>query len=440
MNRILREIAYNCGILLLGVLAGLVLITAVYALPTERMRANAQSAAALLTQEGAYPLLYGGSSLRMDPGNYTDPKVFLLNSRGTARDNVTDALMLNTACYQDEGTLLERAMRSAHAAYDGISFEIAAFSGCMAGDEGSISDGYARYWHGYLVVLKPLLLLLDYTQIKLLNVLCMVTLLAAVIVAMWKRGRRTDLELWLYTLLFTVPVVIPFCMQYCTVTYTMLAAMLIAVCRIRDLSSLRVGRFFLLIGMVTAYVDFLTFPLMALGLPLVYLLNGSMDMSLPEKLKKVVSCGLSWAFGYVGMWGSKWVLASLILGENIIGDAIGQVLYRSSSVPDAGGASISSIRALASNLSCFTNVYFLLLIAGGIVIVWILRRRTRSGWSWQDCIPYLCICVVPFLWAVIFRNHSYGHGSFTYRMFTMAIYGGMSMLVSGEKTGGKTYA
>lgn len=152
-----------------------------------------------------------------------------------------------------------------------------------------------------------------------------------------------------------------------------------------------------MVGLLTAYVDFLTFPLMSLGLPLVYLLNRSYASKLKDKILRVLQCGIAWGIGYAGMWASKWVVASLLLRRNLIREAVEQVVYRSSSTPDVGEFSISPLRALASNLSCFTNVYFLVLIAVGLAMVLILRKKQESRIGIGTHVFRICVFAL-FLW------------------------------------------
>ncbi len=431
MQDILKSIGKGICIFIAGIAIGIALITAVYALPVQRMQDNVRKSVDILIEEDAYPRLYGEKDIRMTTDNFDDLKVFLLNTRGTARDNITDALMLNLAVIRSEENPLRQAMINARATYAKSKFTIENLTKYLKGKKGYEAEEYSRYWHGYLVLLKPLLLVMSYEQIRWLNVICMTGLLAAVLIIFYRKGKKQDLFLWLYSILFTVPIVIPFCMQYCTVTYVMLFAMLFAIYQDGNLDSKWLGFFFLVVGMVTSYVDFLTFPLMGMGLPLVYLLNQSTTMEFAKKIKKIVLSGVTWAVGYVGMWASKWVIASVVLGENLVSEAVRQVAYRSSSTADVGDFKISPFMALASNLSCFTNVFFLALIALGLTGVLVSRKKMGlRGFVWQNCIPYICICAVPFAWAMLYKNHSYGHGSFTYRMFTVTIYGGMSMLLT----------
>ena len=47
-------------------------------------------------------------------------------------------------------------------------------------------------------------------------------------------------------------------------------------------------------------------------------------------MKEAAKLTLVWGFGYVGMWVMKWVMASLILGENVmpyVTEHIGERLY-----------------------------------------------------------------------------------------------------------------
>lgn len=85
-----KAIAKGLIILICGVVAGTILLTSVYALPVERMHDHVEQAAELLVEEGAYPRLYGGQDIRMNPENFLDLKVMLLNTRGMARDNITE--------------------------------------------------------------------------------------------------------------------------------------------------------------------------------------------------------------------------------------------------------------------------------------------------------------------------------------------------------------
>lgn len=490
-----KTILKGIGILLLASLVGMLALVAVFALPTKEMTVHVKEDVEMLSRENSYPTLFSQNENRMNLQNFTDPSILLVNSRGFARDNITDAMMLLIAIYNGESSEassaeadaeddvapgnaanasmspLTRAILADHPSYPGDGGYTVGELGWYLSDSNSYYydvENYARYWHGYLVVLKPLLLIFTYAQIRWINVVCMALLFVLLLRNLARRSDGKNLALLCYTILFTVPILLPFCMQFCTTTYVCLGAMLFVTRGKPGASSmsgdslLTVEKFngltgqsmtrkikyipltleasrsawlFFSIGIATAYFDFLTFPLMALGLPLVYLLNHSEEYDWRKKVGYVFRNGVVWACGYVGMWAMKWVIASVVLGRNMIADGISQVLYRSSSTPDLGDFTISPLTAIASNLSCFTNLYFVILIVVGVATAIILgRKRYGTRLDLPACVPYLCICIVPFVWCACFKNHSYTHGSFTYRMFTMTIYAGMSMLVGCRRT------
>ena len=59
--------------------------------------------------------------------------------------------------------------------------------------------------------------------------------------------------------------------------------------------------FFLGTGMVTSYVDFLTYPLITFGLPCVLWLMLEKDRQ-KNALLLLVQLALAWGIGYAGMW------------------------------------------------------------------------------------------------------------------------------------------
>lgn len=435
LKRCCNKIIPKICILILSIILGLILMVAVYAIPQDSMERHVANSLEVLEGEGSYPSLYGQPDIRMTVDNFGDWRVFLLNTRGISRDNVTDATMLHIAVYEENAGLLKRAMGNARGVRF-VSGEIENLCMYLDGEEQYEETAYPRYWHGYLVILKPILLFLTYVQIRWLNVLLMSILLILLLVFITRKGNIKDTFLLLYSILFAMPAVIPFCMQYCTMSYIVLFAMIYIVVRSGTMYSVWLENFFLIVGIITGYMDLLTFPLLGLGMPLVYLLNRTREGSLKDRLVKVGDCCLHWGIGYAVMWASKWVIASVILKENVIIDAIKQIAFRTSRLSEWGDSEISFFQALASNLSCYTNVYFLALILAGIIWLMIyLKTHKNEKFQKEHWIPDLVMAILPFIWVFVLKNHSYGHGSFTYRIFSLTVYAGMSIFLCGRKKG-----
>ncbi len=120
-----------------------------------------------------------------------------------------------------------------------------------------------------------------------------------------------------------------------TVEWSVLAGYFTAAGRITELVGLeffeRLGSIALVVlGTCTAFCDLLVTPIITLGLPVAVWL-----CCLPQRAASgarqclpVIGGSLCWGAGYAMCWGLKWVLATLITGQDIIGDAIHQAGVR----------------------------------------------------------------------------------------------------------------
>ena len=53
-------------------------------------------------------------------------------------------------------------------------------------------------------------------------------------------------------------------------------------------------------------------------------------------------------------------------------------------------------------------------------------------------IPYMLICLIPFTWYMVLRNHSYIHISFTYRALSVAVFSFLCMGAAAGDEGRRT--
>ena len=73
------------------------------------------------------------------------------------------------------------------------------------------------------------------------------------------------------------------------------------------------------IGIVVSYFDFLTYPLVTLGVPLCLLLILQADkITYLQKIKNIISLSIAWVIGYLGMWAMKWMIGSIATHKNIL--------------------------------------------------------------------------------------------------------------------------
>lgn len=225
-------------------------------------------------------------------------------------------------------------------------------------------------------------------------------------------------EAWGYivAVLFILPVVIPLSIQFSVMFYLTNIALWILLKKYHQIVEKNgMHLYFQTIGMAASYFDFLTYPIASLGVPMVCLVLLDTDHSVWLKIRKIITLSISWGFGYSAMWAGKWVLSTLILKDNVIANALSQVLLRSSHIQD--GEKISTIDTWIRNLEFyFEKPYLILIVICMIVaIVGIFRNRKFITDVIVDIFPFMLIAAMPFVWFAFAGQHSYEHHWFTFR-------------------------
>lgn len=229
-----------------GVLIGTLLMIAVYAIPAESVRENVRASVRTLADEGLrYEVIDGYHASRLD--------------------DFTDAIMLGNAVLTTDNPV-ESAMTARRFAGGD---PIATLTRYLDGEDVP-TESYARYWHGYLVVLKPLLTVMNLNSIRVLNMYVQLALVLLVAVWMARRGLSKQVAALFAAYASLCPAAVMQSLQYSTAFYAAFGAM--AVLLIAD-GRLNDSLFFMAVGMLTSFVDFLTYPIATLGLPLILRLN-----------------------------------------------------------------------------------------------------------------------------------------------------------------------
>jgi len=267
------------------------------------------------------------------------------------------------------------------------------------------------------VYLKPLLFLFDYKDILTLNMLAELLLMLWIVQLLVQRNLKHLLIPAALAFGMLTPVAIALCLQYMPCFYVMAAACIVLL-KYPDFVRRHAGMYFLSIGMATCYFDFLTFPLITLGVPMVlYLLLAG--QSWRKGVQDIVYGSVSWGIGYVVFWAEKWVVGSLVLGENLFADAWNSLVIRSSH--ETEGQAITYRDALQNNFAAYGlriwKVLFALLLVA-LLCLFALRIWQARGWPQNDIqvlIPLLLVSCMPFAWYFVTVNHSYIHYGYTHK-------------------------
>ena len=294
-------------------------------------------------------------------------------------------------------------------------------------------SGYARYWHGYLVFLRPMLMFFNYGTIRYLSLFAFTLLMFSIAALLIKKLGMLYTILFGFVLCMSNYNIIPYSLQYSSVFYVMLCAMLVIMLINQDLLQKKpwLACVFLAIGSITNFVDFLTAPLLTLGIPLTlcYILRKDKgDFSFKNNLHYIFIGSIYWMAGYGFTWISKWFLSYFIdsgdITESVFTAVRFRILGNEQYPPDR-------IQMLKSNIS---SMYPIVLIVIGFVIILVLLLLIRKHHKPINKIlansPILCLCLFPYLWYIVLANHSEIHYWFTYRIQIITIFALGAFLIS----------
>lgn len=381
---------------------------AVFQIKRESVTENVERSCIELSQMERYPMYCGFKLWQKD--NYTD--AMMLHMMNIADDTRPFRAMLAQDVHRYVGDVL----------WDPIE---------MAKSEESPvkrRDTYARYWHGYQVFLRPLLTLTDYAGIRLLNVVLLSLFSVSVIWLLWlKIGKMAALS-FMGCLLVLNPFIIPLCMQFSVCFYLAFIFMIVVLCKPCAFRSAKASiPLFFVIGAATSFFDFLTTPLLTWGLTIMTLLLCNREM---RTLKVLIALTGAWCVGYGAFWAAKWLIAQVFLDEDVIGDAIHEIRFRSSDVYRGKHFTLLyTVEFIAEQLKIR---HLVLPLIGGIVVsavgVIVYFLKFFDARQFKPHFYLLLIAAGAPIWFLATRNHSFQHGWFTWRALLVSLWA-MSVFV-----------
>lgn len=407
-------------VLLTGIVLGFGLLLGVYALPTAPMAANLRASVPALNGEW---------------GREDSYEQLLPGYRSTQLDNSTDAAMLLAAVHESDLPLTVQVAQSFRYGSDANAFGTLLSYG-QSGTEGLSTISIARYWHGYLVFLKPLLCFFSYLDIRMLLSLVQGCLMAAVIAGLCRRGLAALVPAFLLALLAITPFATALSLQFSTVLCTFLCAMLaLLYLPEKTFAGHGLALLFVMVGMATSYVDYLTYPIASFGMPMILCLFLFPLDGWKAQAKRFFLCGLCWCLGYFGMWAGKWVIAGMFGNEVWFWPNLwAKISERSSDV--SGDQALSYGMVLRSIVGVFCKrAYLLAFLAASLL--WLaarVRRRRLPRACRKGRSPLLAllsvIALLPFAWYLCTQNHSYNHAFFTSRALCVTLFAAGCALTS----------
>lgn len=396
--------------LLFAWLVGFLSMVFVYTLPTAPMEQHVKASIATFEQEGNYPQWAKGITF-------------------TQQDNFTDALMLSTAIFPKKDSTFVMAMKNYNyaRAKDGSGPAGALVHQVNGQFDELQASSYERYWHGYNVVLKPLLLAMNFSNIRCLNYMLQFGLLIFLFVRVNEKFGWRGLVGLGFGVLVLNPESAALSLQFAPIFYTTVIACLLC------LKTRRQESFpcllFLLSGICSSFFDLLTYPIVSLGLPFcLFLCSQNMEntLSIKRSLSLVLGASVLWGIGYFGMWFGKWVIATLITDQNVFLNAYNAIQFRlDGEIPWMQGQEITVLRVLRFQLGVFNFKAMLILILAFMAFLGVGALKNRSQMKAvllkEKGLAFglILTSLMPMGWATVIKNHSIIHTFFTHKGYAI---------------------
>ncbi len=393
MKKITETIIKTIGILVGGTLMGAALLAVAFALQVSE--SNQTESLAIIQEEGWYPAIPVVSASLNEHFHSYLPGVL---------DGGTDTIMLKTALQPRETNVVKASMDM---------------------------NGYDYYWHGYVSVLRPLLAVFDYGEIRVLNGMLQLLLVVLLFLQIYRKKGLVYGLLVLTSYCLLMSLAMPFSLQYSWVFYIAMtgALFLSSKDRAARMDGMKLYWLFMGIGMATSFFDLLTYPLYTWGIPLVWLILLREDGAGPfVYVKEVVLTGLWWILGYGGLWVMKWGLGSALLGRNIFESALYEVGFRLGAEDTGAFGWTDRLEVLYSNWKHYEYKIYVLLLGCwlGYVVVQSIRRGVDANGKSKALALIGCSSIV---WYLALANHTGGHHFFTYRIYGVAVLALLAILV-----------
>lgn len=434
IKNVLKHVILYVLLLVILLSSYFILMTLSSLIPSTALEKNARESSEILLAEG-------------------EKKFYKLPYKTESIFTFTDALMINTAYSINNKKPVESFMlarknyipgqtKNIHidSQYDlgadkryineknGDLYQTKELYGLMHGENIQDSFEYARYWHGYLVVLRPLLAMFNYSTIRIvLLIVTIITILAMLILLYKKINLKSAIIYGLGLLLINIFFVTQSINEILIFIVAFISTIVLL---LRKDKIKNIGVFFFVVGSISSFIDLLTAPLVTFGITAIayfLLLQKEKECTIKDYIIEMLKIGFGWLLGYGLTWLSKWIITEVVFHRPLISQAIEQAIYRTK-VPTGNRVPTAFIGAnvIFRNIDYLGKIIKSLIIIFLIVIVSIFMFKNRNvqvdiKGNLKRCIPYIFIGMLPFAWYLALKQHSVIHAFFTHRILVISI-------------------
>ncbi len=340
------------------------------------------------------------------------------NYMGTRTDYYADSISLSINYALDENDSLKSVMKAEFAANE--PFITQNYLDQVLENE-QANQEYLRYWHGYLIFVRPLMTIMNLEQMYLLNLVLLCGLIALIVARLFKRREYVVGFAFLVSMIATWAFFAPIALEFTWMFIVMLIVANVAMSLVWRDKMRYLPVLFLLTGMWAAFLDFLTTETITLTVPLLLVVwLGRKSWKGREARNLVMGSVAIWFIAFVLTWVAKWAIAGIVLGENVWGFVGGHIVERTIDDPFFNNPVLLAVAALFRNIS--NLMPFCLGVPGGLLAVFlavtsfVLLKDFRKKKYHKELVSImLLISLIPIVRFIVMMNHSYWHFFFTFR-------------------------
>jgi len=372
-----------------------------------------------------------------------DYPIFFSETPKYRYDGFTDSLMLMQAIPHSDMTALENAVLAPyHAIGDGTPggdgtggvSPTRALVSLISNPDVEQQRSYVLYWHGYVVPMRVLLTFLSPMSIIVLNCIIFTLLAALVFEAFRRMGGLAYSVAFVVALLATFAWITPLGFTHFTAFHLSFVATLMLYWLLQcSERQTWIVPFFLAVGMLIAFFDFFTVPLLTFLLPLTLYLVWLIKVRQESSLLKMVSTGAAWLVGYAGFWASKWLMTAFVYSAEYANSEFVRAISLRSSSGEEG--IVYRFAAIYNNLyqlfaihpdgSMSMEEFFVIVAVVALALAavwWLAIKKTQTSTDQiKLALPMLLVALGPYVWYFVVSQHSTFHSWFTWRLQTASI-------------------
>jgi len=419
------------------------LLTISSCIPRSFIQKNSKKSAEYFAEREAFPILIG---------NYVN----------SMQDNYSDTVLCDIIYCIDTGHPFESAIRARFSQGENENASDGYLNAVRVNDEPDLNQEYGRYWHGTMVVLRPLLIFMPIWAIRILFGGTALIIQIALIIMLKKRGHPAFAVCYLLAFILMEPWMFFTSLEYGTAFLTASVAEILVMLKRSRWDETRLMSFFTSVGVVTCFVDFLTTETLTFTLPMLMIFVEGLGGRLitdkrttgkkssagssfgkgmtNEGIVSILKNGSCWFFGYAMMFVTKIVLLFIVAGNDTTREALAEGLFRLGGEVHSANVDIATVvdvggrlsGAIWHNLACLypTEAGQMNAVSAWIPTIFILILGFTAVYLLQDGIdhsffvPTGLMALIPYLRFLVLSNHSFIHFFITYRaqMVTVAVF------------------